>query len=167
MAGEQSHRRQPRPAHRDRQAKRRHEGLRRPAPPMGRDRLYNVAKSSFDWSSFIERRGGRRQPLLIPVSPDRHTSQFVTGDSKSSRDLMRQRRPVRGPVADGGADGPAHGSPPAASARIVRSDKVRPTASDRGLRPSCDDGTAREPAIEARRRAASQDKDGDSGGIGR
>jgi len=36
LAGEQRHRRQPRPAHRDRQAKRRHEGLRRPAPSMGR-----------------------------------------------------------------------------------------------------------------------------------
>jgi hypothetical protein len=132
-----------------------------------RDRLYNVAKLGFEWSFFIERKDCRRQPLLIPVNADQHTSQFVTGDSESSRDLMRQRRPVCGPVADGGAHGPAHGSPSAASARIVRSDKVRPTASDRGLRSSRADGTAHEPATEAQRRATSQSKDGDSGGIGR
>jgi transposase len=43
LAGEQRHRRQPRPAHRYRKAKRRHEGLRRPAPPswFGRNRRLN------------------------------------------------------------------------------------------------------------------------------
>ena len=130
------------------------------------DRLYNVANLGFEWSSIIERSGRKRRPLLISASPDR-TSQFATGDSESSRDLMRHRRPAPGPAADGGAHGPAHGSPSAAGARIVRSDKVRPTASDRGLRPSRSDGTAHESAAKTQRYAASQSKDGDHGGIGR
>ena len=137
------------------------------AQALDRDRLYNVAKLGFEWSSFIERRGRRRRPLLISASPDQHTSQFVTGDSESSQDLMRHRRLAPGPTADGGAHGPAHGSPSAASARIVRSDKVRPTASDRGLRPSRSDGKALAPTAETQRCAASQSKDGDRGGIRR
>jgi len=130
-------------------------------------RWINVAKLNFEWSLFIERRSRRRRPSLIAVNSDQHTSQFVTRDSQSSRDLMRHRRPAPGPTADGGAHGPAQGSSSAASARIVRSDKIRPTASDRGLRPARAGGTAHEPAAETQRCAASQNKDGDRDGIGR
>ena len=130
-------------------------------------RLYNVAKCGFEWSSFIERKGRGRPQLLIVVSPSQHTSQFVTGDSESSRDLMRHRRPVPGPTADGGAHGPAHGSPSAASARIVRSDQIRPTSSDRGVRPSSADGAAHEPTADTQRCAASQSRVGDRRETGR
>jgi hypothetical protein len=116
----------------------------------------------------VDRTQGPSRPrLLIAVSPSQHTSQLVTGDSESSRDLMRHRRPVRGPTADGGAHGPAHGSPPAASARIVRSDQIRPTSSDRGVRPSGADGTAHEPTADTQRCAASQSRVGDRGETGR
>jgi hypothetical protein len=85
---------------------------------------YFLATSSslletFEWSSIIERRGRRRQPLLVAVGPKQDTSQFVTGDSESTQDLMRHRRPAAGPTADGGAHGPAHGSPSTASARVI------------------------------------------------
>jgi hypothetical protein len=49
---------------------------------------------------------------------------------------MRVRRRVATPEADGGAQGPAHGSSSVKSARIVRDDEVQPTTSDRGLRSS-------------------------------
>jgi signal transduction histidine kinase len=130
-------------------------------------RLYNVAKCGFEWSSFIERKGRGQPQLLIVVSPSQHTSQFVTGDSESSRDLMRHRRPVPGPTADGGAHGPAHGSPSAASARIVRSDQIRPTSFDRGVRPSSADGAAHEPTADTQRCAASQSRVGDRRETGR
>lgn len=55
------------------------------------DRSYNVAKLGFEWSSIIERKGHRRQPLLIAVGPKQDTSQFVTGDSESAQDLVEAR----------------------------------------------------------------------------
>jgi hypothetical protein len=78
--------------------------------------------------------------------------------------LMRHRQSTGGSL-DGGAHGPAHGSPSAASARIVRSDKVRSTTSDRSLRPSCADSAAHQPAIETRGGAIGkgENTDGSSG----
>jgi Transposase DDE domain len=78
----------------------------------------------------------KRQSLLVVAGQDQPASQFATNHSESSQGLMRHRRPGPGPTADGGAHGPADGSPSAASVRIVRSDQVRPTASGRGLCPS-------------------------------
>ena len=123
-----------------------------------RDRLYNVAKLDFEWSSIIERRGRRRQPLLVAVGPKQDTSQFVAGDSESTQDLMHHRRPAAGPVADGGAHGPAHGSPSAASARIIRSDKIRPPASDRGLCSSRAGRTTLEKTAKSQRCATAEAK---------
>ena len=151
---------------RNRQAIRSREGLRRLAQAMDRDRLYNVAKLGFEWSLFIERRGRRGRPGLAAVSRDGQASQFVTGDSESSQDLMRHRGPNVGSPADGGAHGPTHGSP-SAGAGIVRSVKARSTAPDRGLRPSCADSSAHEPAAERRRCPIIQSKDIKGGGIGR
>ena len=141
-------------------------GLHRLAQAMGRDRLYNVAKLGFEWSLFIERRGRRGRPGLAAVSRDGQASQFVTGDSVSSQDLMPHRGPNVGSPADGGAHGPTHGSP-SAGAGIVRSVKARSTAPDRGLRPSCADSSAHEPAAERRRCPIIQSKDIKGGGIGR
>ena len=123
--------------------------LRRLAKALDRDRLYNVASLGFEWSSIVERGGWRRRPLLLASNGDRAASQFVAGESKSSQGLMRHRRPALGPTADGGAHGPAHGSP-SAGAGIVRSDKIEPSAPDRGLRPSCAGRSAPEPAVELR-----------------
>jgi hypothetical protein len=123
------------------------------------DRLYNVAKLGFEWSSVIERRGRRRRPLLVAVGPKQDTSQFVTGDSESTQDLMRHRRPAAGPMADGG---PAHGSPSTASARVIRGDKVRLPAPDRGLRSPRTDGATDEPAAQAQQCSAVEDEGGDS-----
>lgn len=137
-----------------------------PCAASGRDRLYNVAKLGFEWSLFIERRGRRGRPGLAAVSRDGQASQFVTGDSVSSQDLMPHRGPNVGSPADGGAHGPTHGSP-SAGAGIVRSVKARSTAPDRGLRPSCADSSAHEPAAERRRCPIIQSKDIKGGGIGR
>jgi len=137
------------------------------AQAVDRERLYNVAKLGFEWSSIIERRGRRRRPLLIVVSGDQRASQFATGDSESSQDLMRHRRPVQGPMADGGAHGPAHGSPSAASARIIRGDKVRRPAPDRGLCSVGADGETDKPAIQAQRSSATEGGGGDNDGARR
>jgi hypothetical protein len=51
--------------------------------------------------------------------------------------------------------------------RIVRNDKARSTASDRGLRPSCADSSAHEPAAERQRCPIIQSKDIRGGEIGR
>src|SRR5450759_4952631 len=131
------------------------------------DRLYNVAKLDFEWSSIIERRGRRRQPLLVAVGLKQDPSQFVAGDSESTQGLMNHLRPTRWPAADGGAHGPAHGSPSAASARIVRSYKNGSTASDRGLCSSRAERTALEKTAESQRCATSQCKDGDRDGVER
>jgi hypothetical protein len=125
------------------------------------ERLYNVAKLGFEWSSFIERKGHKRHSLLVVLGPRQDTSQFVTGDSESTQDLMRHRRPRGGPSADGGTHGPAHGSPSAASARLVRSDKNGPTTSDRGLCSSRAGRPALEKAGESQRCATNQREDGD------
>lgn len=103
---------------------------------------YNVAKFAFEWSVSIERPPLGRQ---LGATPGRDASQFVAGESEPSRGLMRHRRPGLD-LADGGAHGPAHGSPCAARARVVRNDKNRPPASDRGLRSPCADDTALESA---------------------
>ena len=88
-------------------------------------------------------------------------SRFVAEDFEPNGSLMRIRRRVATPEADGGAHGPAHGSSSAASARIVRDDEVQPTASDRGLRPPRADA-APQLALDAGGRAAIDDaKDGD------
>ncbi len=55
------------------------------------------------------------------------------------------------PTTDGGAHGPVQGSPSAASARIIPSDKIEPPAPDRRLQSSHDDRPARSPAVEPRR----------------
>src|SRR5271170_6399572 len=101
---------------------------------MGGGPPYNVASLGFEWSWFVERQGGRR-PLLVP-GIERRASRFVVGESESPQVLMRHRRPASGPTADGGAHGPVQGSPPATSARIVRSDKIEPPTPDRRLRSS-------------------------------
>ena len=150
----------------DRQAFRSRKRICRPPEALGGDRLYNVAKLGFEWSLFIERRGRRGRPRLAAVSRDWQASQFVTGDSVSSQDLMPHRRPNVGSPADGGAHGPTHGSP-SAGAGIVRSDKARSTASDGGLRPPCADSSAHEPAAERRRYPIIQSKDIKGGGVGR
>jgi hypothetical protein len=60
-----------------------HGGVRGFAQTVDRDRSCNVAKLGFEWSSFIERRGRRRQPLVVAVGAKQDASQFVT---------QRQRR---------------------------------------------------------------------------
>src|SRR5271156_2327244 len=132
----------------DRQTIRPPTGLRRVAEAMGGGPPYNVASLGFEWSWFIERQGGRR-PLLVP-GIERRASRFVVGESESPQVLMRHRRPASGPTADGGAHGPVQGSPPATSARIVRSDKIEPPTPDRRLRSSRADRPAHSPAIEPR-----------------
>lgn len=104
---------------------------------------YNVANFAFEWSVCIER--PRRGRPLGDSRRERDASRFVAGESERSRGLMRHRRPGCD-LADGGAHGPAHGSPCAARARVVRSDKNRPPTSDRGLRSPCADNTAPESA---------------------
>src|SRR5471030_1780853 len=64
---------------------RRSEGVLYPPPTLGRDRLYNVASSGFEWSLIIERGGCRRRPLLTAFIGDRAASQFVAAESESSR----------------------------------------------------------------------------------
>ncbi len=135
--------------HRNRQTLRHRRGLRCAAAQMGRGPPYNVAILGFEWSSFIERHG-RRRPLLVSAI-ERRASRFVAGESVSPQVLLRHRRPASGSTADGGAHGPAQGSPPAASARIVRSDKIEPPTPDRGLRSSHTDHSTRSPPVDPRR----------------
>ena len=75
---------------------------------------------------------------------------------------MRHRRPAAGPMADGGADGPARGSPSAASARFIRDYKVRPPAPDRGLRSPRTGGATDEPAAQAQQCSSAEDEGGDN-----
>ena len=110
---------------------------------------YNVASLGFEWSLFIDRQGGQRSLIVSEI--DRRASRFVAGESESPQVLMRHRRPASGPTADGVAHGPVQGSPSAASARIVRSDKIEPPAPDRRLRSSHADRSAHSPAVEPRR----------------
>src|SRR5208282_4390925 len=131
------------------------------AEAMGGGPPYNVASLGFEWSSFIERQGGRR-PLIVS-GIERQASRFVAGESESSQVLMRHRRPASGPTADGGAHGPAQGSPTAASARIVRSDKIEPPAPDRRLRSSPADRSARSSEDESRRRLDCPNEDSENG----
>src|SRR6516164_5724331 len=116
---------------------------------MGRKHLYNVAKLAYEWSSLIERPQG-----------------LVAGESAPLRDLMRHRRLTAESLADGGAHGPAHGSPSIVRARIVRSDKNRPTESDRGLCSPCADDTAHTPVAETPLPGAVIQSDDGSGGPG-
>ena len=134
----------------DRQARGSRQRLRRLAETLGGEPPYNVASLGFEWSSFIERQGGRR-PLIVS-GIERRASRFVAGESESPQVLMRHRRPAPGPTADGGAHGPIQGSPSAASARIIRSDKIERPAPDRCLRLSRPDRSAHSPAVESRPR---------------
>jgi hypothetical protein len=94
-------------------------------------RLYNPA--SFEWSRVVQRGllssksgrgliGNRGQP-----------SQFAAQGGVFADELMWHRRFDSRPTVDGGTHGPAHGSPSADCARIVREDEVQCPASDRRL----------------------------------
>ena len=146
---------------RDRQAVGSSHRLRRAAQALDRERLYNVASSSFQWSSLIERGGRRRRPELI-ARTEIEASQFVASESEASRALMGHRRPVPGPIAVGGADGPAHGSP-SAGAGFVRCDEAEPSAPDRGVRPPRAVRSTHEFADEPRRCPRVQSEDGEHG----
>ena len=111
-------------------ARRRDEPRARTTKPR-QTRLYNVA--SFEWSRVVQRgllssksgrssRGFRARASQF----DAHTAVFPDG-------LMWHRRSDSRPTVDGGAHGPAHGSPSADCARIVRDDEVQCPASDRRL----------------------------------
>src|SRR6266851_5147732 len=92
------------------------------SPQVEYARLYNVA--SFEWSRVVQR------GLLSSKSGrgargfgDR-ASQFDAQAAVFADALMWHRRCDSRPTVDGGAHGPAHGSPSADCARIVRDDEV-------------------------------------------
>ena len=100
-------------------------------PKSAKARLYNPA--SFEWSRVVQRgplssksgrglNGNRGQP-----------SQFAAQGGVFADELMWHRRFNSRPTVDGGTHGPAHGSPSADCARIVREDEVQCSASDRRL----------------------------------
>ena len=103
--------------------------------------------------------GGRK--LLRRSS--RQRVELVAGESELPQVLMRHRRPAFGSTADGGAHGPIQGSPSAARARIVRSDKIECPTPDRGLRSPRADRSARSPAVEPPRRLGHPNEDSESG----
>lgn len=44
---------------------------------MGGDRVYNVAKFGFEWSSFIERRARGQRLILVWTSNDRSVALYL------------------------------------------------------------------------------------------
>src|SRR5215475_1199209 len=72
--------------------------------------------------------------------------------------LMWHRRSDSRLTVDGEAHGPAHGSPSAECARIVRGNEVQSTASHRRLRALGADGSARAPAGITRQGVATRDR---------
>src|SRR5215468_2819421 len=82
------------------------------------------------------------------------------GASVSVDRLMWHRRSDFRLTVDGAAHGPAHGSPSAECARIVRGNEVWSTASHRRLRALGADGSARTPADITRQAVATRDRGG-------
>ncbi len=129
-------------------------------------RLYNVDRLHFEWGSIIGR-GNLSGRSKHRRRRDRGVSRFATGESESSGCLIEHPRLTSGSIAGGGADGPAHGSPSARSARFVRGDKTWSPASDRGVRPSrAADDASHECKAEAQRHSdlANKSEDHDGGG---
>ena len=127
-----------------------------------REHPYNIANiNGFEWSSFVVRAMGRSRFCRLPSQGSDGASRFVAEDFQPNGSLMRARRRVVTPKAEGGAHGPAHGSSSVESARIVRDNEVQPTTSDRGLRPPRADA-APQGALDSGRGAAIEDvKNGD------
>jgi hypothetical protein len=134
--------------------------LRDGAPQVGCTRLYNVA--NFEWSRVVQRgllsgQSGRRSRGFRA-----RASQFDAQTAVFPDGLMWHRRSDSRPTVDGGAHGPAHGSPSANCARIVRDDEVQCPASDRRLHPFSANGAADTGCADAQqgRAAASPGDDG-------
>src|SRR5207344_1568433 len=85
-------------------------------------RLNNVA--SFEWSAVVERGllSGRLRPG--PKAIEGQASHFDAGLGAFADGLMWHWRSDSRITVDGGVHGPAHGSPPADRARIVRDNAV-------------------------------------------
>ena len=132
------------------------------APSHDREHPYNIANIyAFEWSASVARALGRGRPCRLAPEGLARASRFVAEDFQPNGSLMRARRRVVTPKADGGAHGPAHGSSSAESARIVRDNEVQPTTSGRGLRPPRADA-APQGALDSGRGAAIEDvKNGD------
>lgn len=114
---------------------------------------------AFEWSTCVDRVDGR--PCRLESQGEEGASRFVAHKLEPNGSLMRARRRVSTPEADGGMHGPAHASSSVASARIVRDDEVQPTTSDRSLRSPRADTTANL-ALDAGGGAAIDDaEDGD------
>src|ERR1700737_4868553 len=100
-------------------------------PKTAKARLYNPA--NFEWARIVHRGpwsgksgGGLNENGGRP-------SQFAAQGGVFADELMWHRRCDSRPTVDGGTHGPAHGSPSADCARIVREDEVQCPASDRRL----------------------------------
>src|SRR3974377_1335979 len=94
-------------------------------------RLYNPA--SFEWSTVVERGPLSRKSGGALNGKRGRPSQFAAQGGVFADELMWHRRFDSRPTVDGGTHGPAHGSPSAECARIVREDEVQCPASDRRL----------------------------------
>src|ERR1700724_3812950 len=100
-------------------------------PKSAKARLYNPA--SFEWSGVVQR-GPLSSKSGRGLNGNRgRASQFAPQSGVFADELMWHRRFDPRSTGDGGMHGPAHGSPSADCARIVREDEVQCPASDRRL----------------------------------
>ena len=107
---------------------------------VGLTRLYNVA--SFEWSRVVQRGLLSGQSGRSSRGFRARASQFDAQSAAFPDGLMWHRRSDSRPTVDGGAHGPAHGSPSADCARVVRENEIQCPASDRRLRLSSASGAA-------------------------
>jgi transposase len=129
-------------------------------------RLYNVDRLNFEWGTFIERGrlSGRSKHQRRRA---RDVSQFAAGELEPSGCLIEHPRLTSRSIAGGGSDGPAHGSPSARSARLIRGDTTWSPAFDRGVCPSrAADDVSHEGQAEALRcsEPTCEDENQDGGG---
>jgi hypothetical protein len=125
---------------------------------VGHTRLYNVA--SFEWSRVVQRGLLSGQLGRSSRGFRARASQFDAQSAAFPDGLMWHRRSDSRPTVDGGAHGPAHGSPSADCARVVRENEIQCPASDRRLRLSSASGAADTGCADARQgRAAASPAD--------
>ena len=95
---------------------------------------YNVA--SFEWSRVVQRDLLSGQSGRSSRGFRARASQFDAQSAAFPDGLMWHRRSDSRPTVDGAANGPAHGSPSADCARVVRENEIQCPASDRRIRLS-------------------------------
>lgn len=139
------------------------QALPKDLPPKSTAHFYFML---WDWNGTLDRIHEALYATVREVAGREASPRAAIIDSQSAkaaqkgalrstrRAMMRARRSrAASAIADGGAHGPAHGSSAVASARIVRGDKVQPSALDRSLRPARADAAADELATEKRQRS--------------